>query len=117
MLNIALKCELITAEARLELVIAVVKTSNTAVKYVFGATKCPVCALIGIDSNLGVFSTQEQIRYCNCDTCGCTIKAVGETREQREAGADYGKITKPVAQQQSMVNNKDVRKTAKGKTR
>jgi formate dehydrogenase maturation protein FdhE len=80
----ALKCDAVAKQERLELIQAAFSATNRAVKFISRETLCPVCLLIGLQSPLKVTSTTEEIRYCMCLVCGCTVKAVGEAVKKPE---------------------------------
>lgn len=109
MIPFALKCELVAQEERLELIRAVIITCGTAVKFVHGATPCPVCALAGKRSVIISRSTDGEIRYCMCHCCGATIKAVGEIGKPAPDIMPDVKTTEPLAKAENKCNNKDRR--------
>jgi hypothetical protein len=77
----ALKCDLIARQEKLELVKAVIAATYKAVQFVYGATLCPVCAVVGVQTTVTVIATEAEIRRCVCPLCDSRIKAVGDVRE------------------------------------
>lgn len=77
-LPFAVLCDTVALQERKELIRLVIEATNKAVLFEHSGTKCPVCALVKVESILKVVTTKEEIRYCHCPECEATIKAIGE---------------------------------------
>ena len=69
----------------IDLVRGFVQSQNRVVKYKGKDTLCPTCEFAHIPpGKIYVTSTCGEIRYCSCETCFTTFRAVGETRAEKK---------------------------------
>lgn len=79
-----LKLHILKQQDIIAIIKAVIKTCDTAVKFIPYGTLCPVCLLAGIESQVITNTSEGEIRYCTCQNCGARIKAVGDLPEPRQ---------------------------------
>ena len=78
---------------QLELIKELIKSQNNVVKYERGFTHCPVCRFAGLPpGKILVSCTCKDIRYCSCEVCGATFRAIGD---EVKPGAEL--VEKPTA--------------------
>lgn len=68
----------------IDLIRGLVQAQNRVVKYIEGETRCPTCEFANIPpGKVLVTSTSGEIRYCTCEVCYTTFRAIGETKAER----------------------------------
>lgn len=68
----------------IDLIRGLIQAQNRVVKYIEGETRCPTCEFANIPpGKVLVTSTSGEIRYCTCEICYTTFRAIGETKTER----------------------------------
>lgn len=79
---------------------------DKTVHYVHGATACPVCTYIGGIGDVKVTSTSGDVRYCRCNLCGATFKAVCcDKKETVKTPKSFDKTEKRVIKKKRTKKN------------